>query len=101
MIKFLFLGRHFFWQLVYYIKLFFNYAFLIGFVDVLAACGCRTLAKLLKEAWPGRGVLTDHWVETHVGGGVGSRSSRLSDSFFPLVILRSSWHIVCVHSLLL
>ncbi len=58
MIKLLFLDRHFYWQFVYFIELFFNYApffFLIEFVYEQAVCGRRSRAKLRIEARPGPG----------------------------------------------
>lgn len=68
MIKPLFLDRHFYWQFVYFIELFFNYAlFLIEFVDGHAVCGRHSRAKLRIEAGPGRGVLADHWFNAHAG----------------------------------
>lgn len=61
MIKLLFLDRHFYFQLVYFIELFFNYDFLIEFVDEREVCGRHSRAKLPIEAEPGRGVPADHW----------------------------------------
>lgn len=87
MIKLLFLDRHFYWQYVYFIELFFNYVLFdrICTVDARAACGRHSRAERLAEASASLGVLAEITGLRHAWACVVSLS--LAHNLLPVVWL--------------